>query len=595
MAAKPSKPAQLKPLEVTKARSGAVRRSSSRSSSSSSSPIDRISAPASPLPRQARRDSPMVDQTVQLATHNGIKVVPKIDPDGATGVQDHEVALGCMPDHEYIPLMPKWRYDIRRKLVQILENEMNTLEWIQSFRTPFLDDYFLKSSLLGTHTFFMIGLPIPCWFGRADIGREMLLVLACGGYVTSVLKDLFCVPRPYSPPLVRLSVGTHALEYGFPSTHSCTTISMAFFLGTALSRTYPEADASMLAAHCALGFVTMSVIVGRMYAGMHSMMDCAVGFVTGCLVWLVWWLLEDLYHLYTLSGGLLVTLTSVPLTLFLVFVHPTPAEDCPCFEDAVAFVSATLGTVLGRNWYQRPVKHITFGATLDSPFASTIWTAAIALKLILGIASIFIWRIAAKAACHAVLPKLFRFFRMFLLPRRFYLQATEYDGYDRSEGLYPVPSILDLPSLPDLKSPGVERRADPFAASTSAVNRLKRPDQPRTELRSRSNNAMDAPETPSSDSDDSFTTDMLSKERLKLATLHRDEDVVREFASDAQKQSQQKKIGRRRGYSLTSQDGEAIRRDADVLTRVICYLGVGWITTIGIPWAFEKMGLSIQI
>lgn len=49
---------------------------------------------------------------------------------------------------------------------------------------------------------------------------SLLYVLAAGGYVTSVLKDLFCVPRPYSPPLVRLSVGTHALEYGFPSTHS---------------------------------------------------------------------------------------------------------------------------------------------------------------------------------------------------------------------------------------------------------------------------------------------------------------------------------------------------------------------------------------
>lgn len=38
-------------------------------------------------------------------------------------------------------------------------------------RTPWLDAYFVYTSSLGTHTFFMTALPIFFYFGRPDIGR----------------------------------------------------------------------------------------------------------------------------------------------------------------------------------------------------------------------------------------------------------------------------------------------------------------------------------------------------------------------------------------------------------------------------------------
>jgi hypothetical protein len=50
-------------------------------------------------------------------------------------------------------------------------NSALPLAVIQSWRTPALDEYFVKSSLLGTHSFFMICVPMPFWFGHADIGR----------------------------------------------------------------------------------------------------------------------------------------------------------------------------------------------------------------------------------------------------------------------------------------------------------------------------------------------------------------------------------------------------------------------------------------
>lgn len=40
----------------------------------------------------------------------------------------------------------------------------------ESIRTPFLDAYFVYTSSLGTHTFFMTVLPAFYFFGFEDIG-----------------------------------------------------------------------------------------------------------------------------------------------------------------------------------------------------------------------------------------------------------------------------------------------------------------------------------------------------------------------------------------------------------------------------------------
>ena len=43
-----------------------------------------------------------------------------------------------------------------------------------------------------------------------------------------------------------------------------------------------------------------------------------------------------------------VPLTIIPLALLMVNQHPVPVDDCPCFEDAIAFVSVLMGCLLAR-------------------------------------------------------------------------------------------------------------------------------------------------------------------------------------------------------------------------------------------------------
>lgn len=184
-----------------------------------------------------------------------------------------------------------------------------------------------------------------------------------GGYVTSVLKDAFCVPRPFSPPVQRLSVGSHALEYGFPSTHSSNALSMALFFGELLLRRNREGSWMVNALGVVgLVFFAWSITFGRLYTGMvsyfpfpfsfsrqafqllvreysrsklttfsfffprvqHSKMDVRVGASLGVMVWLLTWLgegpLERLVSGTRLTGSsstLSISLTSTCLVVFL--------------------------------------------------------------------------------------------------------------------------------------------------------------------------------------------------------------------------------------------------------------------------------------
>ena len=68
--------------------------------------------------------------------------------------------------------LPRWRYRLRERLLPTLRLETPYLARLQGWmRTPTLDSYFALTASLGTHTFFMITLPILFWCGYPSLGR----------------------------------------------------------------------------------------------------------------------------------------------------------------------------------------------------------------------------------------------------------------------------------------------------------------------------------------------------------------------------------------------------------------------------------------
>ncbi|KAG6871786.1 hypothetical protein C0995_016626 [Termitomyces sp. Mi166 len=399
---------------------------------------------------------------------------------------DDDTTPGLLPTDVYDVTLPRWRAAIRRRIMRSVQWESKVIARLQRvIRTPWLDAYFVYTSSLGTHTFFMILLPSFFFFGHNEMGP----------------------------------IGTHHLEYGFPSTHSTNSVSIAlFFFGhihrlastpTSLLSSEPVISAKIYTfLTLILSIYVFSIVFGRIYTAMHSFTDCAVGTILGSLIWwaesswagvpIVLTSSNPLYWLHTLlwaasgssphvlhlgrglgggqwveewvkRGGWEVPLILIPLCLLAINQHPQPVDDCPCFEDAIAFGSVVLGALVG-SWAMS-----FFGVRMDIGKSAvmpgsgwvlemgqwveverTIWDVVIwwcfaALKMMMGILVIFVWRLLAKSALHLILPPTFRgLARVFNLPnRRFYTPATDYTSVPSEfsgDGIHPIPSVIDLPS-----------------------------------------------------------------------------------------------------------------------------------------------------
>ncbi|KAK8843376.1 hypothetical protein IAR55_007033 [Kwoniella newhampshirensis] len=362
---------------------------------------------------------------------------------------------GCQPDEIYDRHLPPWRAWLRRAFVRRLRREKDWMAgWQQRVRTEERDKYFYWTAIFGTHTFFMAFLPLFFFFNHPVKGRGMTYVVGLGIYISSFSKDLVCVPRPYSPPVIRLSMSTHHHEYGFPSSHSTNSVSIALFLGQWIfeAREYFGWNVVM-STWSMLFFYAASVVGGRVYTGMHSTADILGGTAMGIACWALWIFVGDGVEEWVNTGTSLVPALSIPITLALVRYHPEPVDDCPCFEDAIAVLAVINGLFVGHWWS-------VFGQD-DIP-ARSIFTdgpglglVIIAVRLVLGLGVLFAWRLVAKTTLLRILPPIFRAAsRIIDIPtRRFYKAATDYNKVPPSVGFRAIPSVLDLQTGRDPASP----------------------------------------------------------------------------------------------------------------------------------------------
>ncbi|KAF7321362.1 Sphingosine-1-phosphate phosphatase [Mycena kentingensis (nom. inval.)] len=420
------------------------------------------------------------------------------------------------PMDVYEATLPRFRAAVRRKLVASIKTESRIIAQLQdAIRTPFLDRFFIYTSALGSHTFFSIFIPIFFFFGHDDLGEGLVITLAVGIYLTSVAKDLFCSPRPFAPPVTRMTIGTHHLEYGFPSTHSANSVSIALLFWAYFHElAFPnDGEASMafpvyVACTAGLVFYVASVVFGRIYLAMHSFTDCIVGVVVGIYTWVAYtsfrgipisfsiplspstalsynitvfrgwgvgaWV--DNWIAQTPASSFRVPLTLIPLALLAVNQHPQPVDDCPCFEDAVAIGSVAIGMLVGRWGAARFSPETTHFRKVLMPHSGWVlsdtgiwesvprtwaddglWWSIALCKMLAGILAIVVWRLCAKFFMHRLLPPIFRgLAKLVRLPnRRFYTPATDYTDVPPVDALHPVPSVIDLTSTAGVEIGGI--------------------------------------------------------------------------------------------------------------------------------------------
>ncbi|XP_076590856.1 sphingosine-1-phosphate phosphatase 2 isoform X2 [Chaetodon auriga] len=127
---------------------------------------------------------------------------------------------------------------------------------------------FLFSAGLGHEIFYITCLPCVHWSVDPFLCRRLVNMWAVVMYVGQVMKDMLKLPRPPSPPVVKLETRVDA-EYGLPSTHAMAATAISFtLLLSAPSRIQFQFEVGLLIAATLSSLVCLS----RLYTGMHSVL-----------------------------------------------------------------------------------------------------------------------------------------------------------------------------------------------------------------------------------------------------------------------------------------------------------------------------------
>ncbi|KAL8780807.1 MAG: hypothetical protein Q9213_006308 [Squamulea squamosa] len=535
-------------------------------------------------------------------------------------------------DHYKIKL-PSWRYAARQKLIPLIRWETPYVAKLQNaMRSPVLDSYFSITANLGTHTFFMIFLPILFWCGYTDLGRGLVHVLASGVFFTSFVKDLLCLPRPLSPPLSRISMSPSvSLEYGFPSTHSTNAVSIAVYAVVMLRSSSSDINSTLkITLEIISYFYTTSIVLGRLYCGMHGFLDVLIGAALGVLLSVIQCLYGGILDDFIFQGSPMAPLLVLSIVLVLVRIHPEPADDCPCFDDSIAFAGVIIGVEAG-NWHYARTAYawdLPIPATVPFDLAKVGWLQAVA-RILVGVIVIFAWRGATKPALLKYLPPLFRVVETFglTLPRKFFVQASMYTKIPKNLKTDNVlPPISEIPSLiTSLRHPrknrsvsiGPQSEADAYEAlafhdrqrresnSSASKKRQIARDQgksdsidsayfsPPTSYRS----APDKPRivalpTPAPSQVDLHKglslPDVFFDDTATPATLPSSANIPDRRPSEDRREYEKEE---REIFSMVEKP--RVRYDVEVVTKLIVYTGIAWLAVEGNPLLFEYIGLGL--
>ncbi|CAN0927490.1 Lipid phosphate phosphatase delta [Linum grandiflorum] len=279
-----------------------------------------------------------------------------------------------------------------------------TVLWIQKYQHKYLDALFSGLSCVVSVPFYTAFLPFLFWTGHGKLARQMTLLMAFCDYSGNCIKDVVSAPRPSSPPVRRVTATKdeedNALEYGLPSSHTLNTVCLSGYLLCYVLSYMQNQDLSLALA----GVSVVCLLVGltgwgRIYLGMHSLIDVVAGLVFGILILAFWLTVHDHIDSFIVSGQNVTTFWAT-LSFLLLFAYPTPEFPTPSFEFHTAFDGVAFGIVAGIQQTYHQFHHETVPRifTPELPIPAFIGRAAV------GIPTILLVKFCSKALAKWILP-----------------------------------------------------------------------------------------------------------------------------------------------------------------------------------------------
>ena len=318
---------------------------------------------------------------------------------------------------------------------------------------------------------------------------------------------------------------------------------------------------------------------------MHGFFDVVVGSVLGALIAWLQLTFGPVFDVWISTGPIDNILLVTLITLILVRIHPEPADNCPCFDDSVAFSGVFIGVQVACYQFSSSPYSISDPMPSTIPFSiASLGLPLTILRIVLGVVIVFSWRALAKPTLLRVLPPIFRVVASLglLLPRKFFLGVEEYSQVPtlrKDDNVIPpaseIPGMIAGMRHPRKRAISVGPQSEADAYEVMAFRERRRRE--------------------------SQGRDSVSPPRLPAIK------DAREYANGAAQNGgpheqaipfPQEATG---GGEDEDEDDEAlfqkllrprVRYDVEVVTKLIVYAGIAWISLEVNPHLFVWLGLA---
>lgn len=275
---------------------------------------------------------------------------------------------------------------------------------IQKSQHKVLDVVFSVTSRAVSVPFYTAFLPLLFWSGHGKLARQMTLLMVFCDYTGNCIKDVVSAPRPSCPPVRRLTATKdeeeNAQEYGLPSSHTLNTTCLSGYFMYYILSNNPSSSIS----EALIGFAIVSLIVGltgfgRIYLGMHSLIDVVGGLLLGFVVLALWLTVHEYIDSF-ITAGQNVTTFWAALSLLLLSAYPTPEFPTPSFEFHAAFTGVAFGIVAGMQQTYHQFHHENVPRLFTAKLTIPIFLG----RVLVGIPTILLVKYCSKALAKWFLP-----------------------------------------------------------------------------------------------------------------------------------------------------------------------------------------------
>ncbi|XP_037322630.2 sphingosine-1-phosphate phosphatase 2 isoform X2 [Pungitius pungitius] len=254
---------------------------------------------------------------------------------------------------------------------------------------------FLVSAGLGHELFYITCLPSIHWSLDPFLCRRLVNMWTLVMYVGQVTKDVLKLPRPLSPPVVKLETRVDA-EYGLPSTHAMAATAISFtVLLSAPSRLQFQFEVGLLIALTLSSLVCLS----RLYTGMHSVLDVLCGALLSALILALTFPYWEAFDRLQLTSGA-SPVAALLLPLLLGYTYPRVERYSTTRGDTATILGAGAGCSVG--YWANERLGLTFEprGPLPAPLPALTPGALArgAARFLVGVAALLATRQAAKAS-----------------------------------------------------------------------------------------------------------------------------------------------------------------------------------------------------